>query len=107
MKDAALREHVLYLLDGGACTSPINRRAERNNPIPQTRVRDRVVGWKLSLQRRFNREVAQTAWGSWNLRSLKMLVEVIVAAAIVNRSEPCQCLLASSVIALTEFAGFV
>ncbi len=28
-------------------------------------------------------------------------------AAIVNRSEPCQCLLASSVIALTEFAGFV
>ncbi len=53
MKDAALREHFLYLLDGGACTSPINRRAERNNPIPQTRVRDRVVGWKLSLLRRF------------------------------------------------------
>jgi len=78
MTNAALREHVLYLLDGGACTSPINRRAERNNPIPQTRVRDRVVGWKLSLQRRFNREVAQTAWGSWNLRSLKMLVEVFV-----------------------------
>ncbi len=44
MKNAALREHVLYLLDGGAGTSPINRRAERNNPIPQTRVRDRVVG---------------------------------------------------------------
>ncbi len=67
MKNAALREHVLYLLDGGACTSPINRRAERNNPIPQTRVCDRVVGWKHNLQLRFNREVAQTAWGSWNL----------------------------------------
>ncbi len=53
MKDATLSEHVLYLLDGGACTSPINRRAQRNNPIPQTKVRDRVVGWKLSLQRRF------------------------------------------------------
>jgi len=30
-----------------------------------------------------------------------------LAAAIVNRSETCQCLLASSIIALTEFAGFV
>ncbi len=53
MKDATLSEHVLYLLDGGACTSPINRRAQRNNPIPQIKVRDRVVGWKHSLQRRF------------------------------------------------------
>ncbi len=50
---------------------------------------------------------AEAIRGCTFLNSVATRTKSSLAAAIVNRSEPCQCLLASSGIALTKIAGNV
>ncbi len=65
----------------------------------------------VGLVRRFILQVApiqaEAIRGCTFLNSAATQTKSSSAAAIVNRSEPCQCFLASSVIALTEIAAYV